>query len=134
MARSATRPGPHNAWGSAISGATDPIRTHIQSVNRVTLIGRLTDDIRLRHTTSGIPVVSFSLATNDQLTVEFHDVVAWRELAEIAFRLTRKGHLVQVEGYLHGRNWKTKEGQNRRTVEIVAETLRVLRTGSATRS
>lgn len=96
-----------------------------QSVNRVLLIGRLTRGAEIRRTSTGTALVTFGLATNEGKQPEFHDIVAWREMAEIAAPL-RKGTLVQIEGSLHGQNWKTRDGQNRRSIQIVAQTLRVL--------
>ena len=96
------------------------------SVNRVILVGRLTADPELRYTTKGIAYTRMSLATNDQSEPEFHEVVSWRQTAEFAGKYLTKGRLVYVEGRLHGRTWQTEDGTTRRSVEVIAETLRAL--------
>lgn len=92
-------------------------------------MGRLTRDPELRHTQSGTAVASFSLAVErdfkDQATGEkstdFIDIVAWRNTAEFAERYFRKGRMAVVEGRLQLRDWTDKDGNKRRTAEVVAE-------------
>ena len=67
-----------------------------------------------------------SVATNDRSEPEFHDIVAWRQAAEFASTYLTKGRLVYVEGWLHGRTWQAENGTTRRSVEVIAETLRAL--------
>ena len=98
-------------------------------LNRIILMGRLTRDPELRHTQSGTAVASFSLAvdrdfkdkaTGDR-TTDFIDVVAWRQTGEFVSRYFTKGRMAVVEGRLQIRDWKDKEGNNRRSAEVVAD-------------
>jgi len=99
------------------------------NLNRVLLIGRLTADPELRHTTSDIPVASFSVAVNrrtrsgEQSQADFIDIVAWRQLAEFVTRFFKKGSPIFVSGSLQLRTWKDSQGNNRRTFEVVADDL-----------
>lgn len=104
------------------------------NVNKVFIVGRMTADPQLRTTPSGQPVTSFSVATNrvwtnkagsKQEETEFHNVVAWGRTAEIASQFLKKGSLVFVEGRLRTRAWQDKQGQNRRTTEIMCERLQL---------
>ena len=104
------------------------------NLNKVFLIGRLTADPELRSTTSGQSVTSFSIATNRYWTdkggqkqdaTEFHNVVAWAKLAEIATKFLKKGSIVLIEGRLQTRSWEDKQGQQRKSTEIVAESLQL---------
>ena len=98
-------------------------------LNRIILMGRLTRDPELRHTQAGTPVASFSLAVDrdfkDKATGEkgtdFIDIVAWRQTAEFVSRFFTKGRMAVVEGRLQIRDWKDKEGNNRRSAEVVAD-------------
>ena len=104
-------------------------------LNKVVLVGRLTRDPEMRNTPSGTPVCSFGLATNrvwtDRQTnekkqeTEFHNIVMWRRLAEIAARYLRKGSLVLIEGRLQTRNWEDSNGNRRERTEIVADNLQL---------
>lgn len=100
------------------------------NLNKVFLIGRLTQDPQLRTTPSGQPVTTISMATNRiwtskagerQQDVQFHNVVVWGRQAEIVNQFLKKGSLAMVEGRLQTRGWQDKQGQNRRTTEIVCE-------------
>lgn len=104
-------------------------------VNRVILVGNLGQDPEIRHLESGTAVGKFSLATNEnymdksgqwQKMTEWHDVVVWRNLAERAEKSLKKGATVYVEGKLTHRKWQDKEGNNRRTTEVVASYYRML--------
>ena len=108
-------------------------------VNRVILLGRLGRDPEMRYTGSGVPVVNFSLATNErwndqnegrQERTEWHKIVAWSKLAEICNQYLKKGHLVYIEGRLQTREWDDREGNKRRTTEVVASTMRMLNPGT----
>lgn len=99
-------------------------------VNRVTLAGRLTRDPEVRYTTNGTAVATLRLASDRKFkgrsgdTREetlFIDVVAWQRTAEICAQYLSKGRPVYVEGRLQSRNWETKDGQKRTSIEIVAE-------------
>jgi len=98
------------------------------SLNKVLLIGRLGANPEARYTAAGVPVVSFSLATNEFWKqkdgesvdrVEWHNIVIWDKLAEIAQNNLSKGQLVSIEGKLQTRNWENKDGQKMKTTEIV---------------
>ena len=105
------------------------------SVNRVILIGNLGRDPELRYTQGGQPVTSFSLATNErfknregqpQERTEWHRIVVWGQTAEHCAQYLSKGRSIYVEGRLQTREWEDKEGQKRRTTEIVAQTVQFL--------
>ncbi len=100
------------------------------NLNKAIIAGRLTGDPILRQTASGQPVASFSMATNrvwtdkagsKQEEVEYHNIVVWGRQAEIASKFLTKGALVLVEGRLQTRSWDDKQGQKRKTTEIVCE-------------
>ena len=101
------------------------------SVNQVTLIGRLVAAPELRHTASGKSVTTVRVATNGKSHSEFHDVVLWGQLADFATTYLGKGRLVYVEGRLQSRQWQATDGSTRRTVEIVANRLQALSSKSA---
>lgn len=98
-------------------------------LNRIVLMGRLTKNPELRHTQSGTPVASFSLAVDrdfkDKQTGEkatdFIDIVAWRKTAEFVSRFFTKGRMAVVEGRLQLRDWTDRDGNKRRTAEVLAE-------------
>ena len=98
-------------------------------LNKVFIMGRLTRDPELRRTQTGTPVASFSLAVDrdfkDQQTGEratdFIDIVAWRQTGEFVSRYFTKGRMAVVEGRLQGRSWTDKDGNARRTLEVVAD-------------
>lgn len=95
-------------------------------LNRVILVGNLTADLELRHTSSGLPYARFRVATNDREMAEFHSILVWRGTAEAAARLGKKGSRVYIEGRLHNSSWRSKDGQQQYRVEVVAETIRLL--------
>ncbi len=103
-------------------------------VNKVILVGRLGRDPELRYTGSGTPVANFSLATDErwgsggktQKKTEWHNVVVWSKLAEICNQYLTKGRLVFIEGRLQTRDWEDKDGNQRRTTEIVASDMKML--------
>lgn len=100
-------------------------------LNKVFIMGRLTRDPELRRTQSGTAVASFSLAVDrdfkDKQTGEratdFIDVVAWRSTAEHVSRHFSKGRMAVVVGSLQIRAWEDKEGNKRRTAEVIAESV-----------
>ena len=106
------------------------------SVNKVTLLGNLGADPEIRHLPSGIPVANFRMATTesykDKTTgekreqTEWHNVVAWRGLAEITEKYVKKGSKVYVEGRLRTRQWQDKDGVQRYTTEIQADQMILL--------
>ena len=99
-------------------------------VNKVILIGNLGADPEVRHLQNGAAVANFRIATTetykDKTTgekreqTEWHSIVAWRGLAEIAERYLRKGSKVYVEGKLRTRKWQDKDGHDRQTTETHA--------------
>src|SRR3989344_6525687 len=104
------------------------------NLNKVFVLGRLTADPQLRATASGQQVASFGLATNrvwtdkggqKQEATEFHNIVVWGRQAEIASQFLVKGSLVLIEGRLQTRSWDDKQGQDKRTTEIVADRLQL---------
>ncbi len=112
------------------------------NLNKVFILGNLTRDPELRQTTSGQSVCSFGMATNSFFTdksgqkqkrAEFHNVVVWGRQAEIANQFLKKGSSVLVEGRLQTRTWEDKQGQTRRTTEVVSERIQLgPRSGSQT--
>ncbi len=104
-------------------------------VNRVTLIGNLGKDPEIRRLENGAIVAKFSIATNEyyrdksgelQQVTEWHDVVAWRALAEQAERVLRKGKLIYLEGRLTHRQYQDKDGNNRYITEVLANMIKIL--------
>ena len=98
-------------------------------LNHITLMGRLTRDPELRYTQSGTPVASFSLAVDrdfgsrdggDRQT-DFIDIVAWRQTAEFVSKYFAKGRMAVVSGRLQIRDWQDRDGNKRRSAEVVAE-------------
>ncbi len=106
------------------------------SVNKVILIGNLGKDPEVRHLENGSVVASFPLATSESYTdrqsgekkenTDWHDIVCWRGLAEIAGKYLHKGSQVYIEGKLRKRSWQDKEGNVRYTTEVVADELTLL--------
>lgn len=108
------------------------------SVNKVILVGNLGKDPEIRYMPNGEAVANFSIATTDswkdkqgqkQEKTEWHNIVMYRRLAEIAGEYLKKGRPVYVEGRLQTRKWQTKEGQDRYTTEIVADQMQMLGSG-----
>ncbi|MBR3681107.1 MAG: single-stranded DNA-binding protein [Clostridia bacterium] len=100
------------------------------SFNKVILMGNMTADPELKQTTSGISVCSFTIAVNrrgakntenGQPTVDFIDIVAWRQSAEFVSRYFKKGNPILVCGQLQKRAWTDNQGQKRYAVEVVAD-------------
>ena len=97
-------------------------------LNKIIIMGRLTRDPELRHTQSGTAVASFSLAVdrdfknqNGEKETDFIDVVAWRNSAEFVSRYFTKGRMAVVEGRLQIRPWEDRQGNKRRSAEVVAD-------------
>ena len=105
-------------------------------LNKVMIIGRLTRDPETRTTTSGINVCSISIATSYAYTnqqsgqkveqTEFHNVVLWRKLGEIAQTYLKKGTQVYIEGRLQTRSWDAPDGQKKYKTEIVGDNMIML--------
>jgi len=107
--------------------------------NRAIVIGNLTRDPEMRTIPSGQTVCNFGMATNrswtdqsgvKQTAVEYHNIVAWRKLAEIIGQYLKKGSLVMIEGRLQTRSWQAQDGTNRYRTEIVAENMQMGPRGS----
>jgi single-strand DNA-binding protein len=122
---------PSNTTNSTKKPATSERQNRGDSVNQVTLIGRLVATPELRETGSGKHVTTVRVATNGKSHAEFHDVVLWGQLADFACSYLGKGRLVYIEGRLQSRQWQATDGSTRRTVEIVANRLQALSSKSA---
>ena len=98
-------------------------------LNHITIMGRLTRDPELRRTGSGIAVASFTLAVdrdvgkndNGERETDFIDCVAWRQTGEFVSKYFTKGRMAVVSGRLQIRSWTDKDGNKRRTAEVVAD-------------
>lgn len=105
-------------------------------LNKVMIIGRLTRDPELRATPSGVNVCQLSIATGYAYTnqqtgqkveqTEFHNVVLWRKLADIAAQYLKKGTQVYLEGRLQTRSWDAQDGQKKYRTEIIADNMIML--------
>ena len=98
-------------------------------LNHITIMGRLTRDPELRRTGSGVAVASFTLAVdrdfgkneNGEKETDFIDCVAWRQTGEFVSKYFTKGRMAVVSGRLQIRSWTDKDGNKRRTAEVVAD-------------
>lgn len=94
-------------------------------LNHITIMGRMTRDPELRRTNSGKPVASFTVAVDrdfskgDQKETDFIDCVAWQNTAEFVSKYFAKGSMIVVSGRLQIREWTDKNGNKRRTAEVV---------------
>ncbi|TND08747.1 MAG: single stranded DNA-binding protein [Bacteroidetes bacterium] len=104
-------------------------------VNKVILIGNLGKDPEVRYLEGGIAVANFPIATtetfrdkngNKNEQTEWHQIVLWRKLAEVAEKFLKKGMMVYIEGKIRSRNWEDKEGNKRYTTEIFGDSLTIL--------
>lgn len=104
-------------------------------INKVILIGNVGKDPEVRHLDSGIAVTTFPLATSETYknkegqkvtNTEWHNVVLWRGLAEIAEKYVKKGNPLYIEGKIRTRSWDDKDGNKRYTTEIVADIMQML--------
>ena len=106
------------------------------SVNKVILIGNLGKDPEVRHLENGASVANFSIATSENYKdrktgekvsqTEWHNIVVWRGLADIAEKYLKKGDKIYIEGKLKTRNWMDQEGKNRYTTEVIADNMTML--------
>lgn len=99
-------------------------------LNKIFIMGRLTRDPELRTTNSGTSVASFSLAVDrnykgadGEKETDFIDCVAWRQTGEFAAKYFTKGRMAVVEGRLQIRPWTDKEGNNRRSAEVIVDNM-----------
>ncbi|MEJ6735606.1 MAG: single-stranded DNA-binding protein [Flavobacteriales bacterium] len=105
-------------------------------INKVILVGNLGKDPEVRYLEGGTAVANFPIATSEtfkdrtsgdkKTNTEWHNIVAWRGLAEIAEKYLKKGSQIYLEGKLRTRQWQDKDGNNRYTSEIVADNLQML--------
>jgi single-strand DNA-binding protein len=106
----------------------------MSGINKVILIGHLGKDPEVRHLDGGVTVASFPLATSETYNkdgrkieqTEWHNIVMWRGLADVASKYLQKGKLVYIEGKLRTRSFEDKEGHKKYTTEIVAENFTML--------
>ena len=106
------------------------------SINKVILIGNLGKDPEIRRLDNGVAVGNFPIATSESYldkstgqrkeVTDWHDIVLWRGLAELAEKYLKKGHKIYVEGRLKKRSWQDKEGNTRYSVEVVADNMTML--------
>ena len=100
-------------------------------LNKIVIMGRLTHDPEMRQTGSGTPVTSFSLAVErdysgrdgSERQTDFIDIVAWRSTAEFVSKYFTKGSMAAVSGRLQIRDWTDKDGNKRRSAEVVADSV-----------
>ncbi|MCD4832228.1 MAG: single-stranded DNA-binding protein [Bacteroidales bacterium] len=104
-------------------------------INKVILIGNVGKDPEVRHLDSGVAVASFPLATSETYknkdgqkvtNTEWHNIVIWRGLAEVAEKYVKKGNPLYIEGKIKTRSWDDKDGNKRYTTEIVADNMQML--------
>jgi single-strand DNA-binding protein len=108
----------------------------MSGVNKVILVGNLGKDPEVRHLEGGATVANFPVATSEtfkdrntgerKTQTEWHNVVLWRGLADVAEKYLRKGNQVYIEGKLRTRSWEDKEGNKRYTTEIVGDNMTML--------
>src|SRR5438045_9739057 len=105
-----------------------------KSVNKVILVGNVGNDPEVRYSQRGTPVANFSLATNEkfkdrndewQRRTEWHNIVAWKRLAEICGEYLTKGKQVYIEGSIRSRQWEDQNGNKRTSYEIVANVMKM---------
>lgn len=106
------------------------------SVNKVILIGNLGRDPEIKKLENGATLASFSMATSESYTdkvsgkkienTDWHDVVLWRGLAELAEKFLKKGMKIYVEGRLKKRSWQDREGNARYNVEVIGDEMTIL--------
>ncbi len=105
------------------------------SINKVILVGNVGKDPEIRYLEGGTAVCSFPLATSESYrnrdgekvtNTEWHNIVLWRGLAEIAEKYVKKGSQLYIEGRIRTRSWDDKEGNKRYTTEIIADNMQML--------
>lgn len=106
------------------------------SVNKVILIGNLGRDPEIKKLENGATLASFSMATSESYTdkvsgkkienTDWHDVILWRGLAELAEKFLKKGMKIYVEGRLKKKSWQDREGNTRYNVEVIGDEMTIL--------
>jgi len=113
------------------------------SVNKVILVGNVGKDPEIRHLDTGVAVANFPLATSESYTAkngekvtttEWHNIVLWRGLAEVAEKYVTKGRQLYIEGRIRTRNYDDKDGNKRYITEIYGDTMQMLGTKSDDKS
>lgn len=98
-------------------------------LNNITIMGRMTRDPEIRRTQSGTAVASFTIAcerdfsNNGEKETDFIDCVAWKNTADFIGKYFTKGSMIVINGRLQSRSWTDKDGRNRKTVEILANSV-----------
>lgn len=103
-------------------------------VNKVILVGNVGKDPEIRHLENGVAVANFPLATSETYrkdgekitTTEWHNIVLWRGLADVAEKYVKKGNPLYIEGKIRTRSWDDKDGNKRYTTEIVGDNMQML--------
>src|SRR6201991_3668749 len=106
----------------------------MSGINKVILVGHLGKDSEIRYLEGGVAVATFPLATSETFNkdgrkveqTEWHNIVMWRGLADVAAKYLQKGKLVYIEGKLRTRSFEDKEGVKKYTTEVVAENFTLL--------
>ena len=105
------------------------------SINKVILVGNVGRDPEIRHLDSGVAVATFTLATSETYTAkngvrvtttEWHNIVLWRGLAEVAEKYVKKGKQLYIEGRIRTRSYEDKEGQKKYVTEIFGDVMKLL--------
>ena len=114
------------------------------SVNKVILIGNLGRDPEIKKLESGATLASFSIATSEKYTdkqsgqkiehTDWHDIVLWRGLAEVAEKYLKKGTKIYIEGRLKKRSWQDREGNTRYNLEVIGDEMTILSRSEASNS
>jgi single-strand DNA-binding protein len=110
-------------------------------VNKVILVGNLGKDPEVRYLDNGVAVANFSLATTENYKnkqgervsqTEWHNIVLWRGLAEVAEKYLKKGSSIYIEGKIKNRKWEDKDGNTRYNTEILGDNMTMLGTKPST--
>ena len=105
------------------------------SINKVILVGNVGRDPEIRHLDSGVSVATFTLATSESYTAkngdrvtstEWHNIVLWRGLADVAEKYVKKGKQLYIEGRIRTRSYEDKEGQKKYVTEIYGDVMKLL--------
>jgi single-strand DNA-binding protein len=107
----------------------------MSALNKILLIGHLGRDPEIKYTQGGSPVATFSIATTEtwndksgtkQTHTEWHSIIAWNRLADLAKQYLAKGRQVYIEGKIKSREWTDREGNKRKTTEVIASQMVLL--------
>jgi single-strand DNA-binding protein len=104
-------------------------------INKIILVGRVGKEVETTHLDSGLTVAKFSMATNEVFkdkegnkkeNTEWHQVVLWRKLAEVAEQYVKKGDLLYIEGKVKTRSWEDKDGKKHYSTEVIGDSMQML--------